>query len=224
MLIVALDPPPKVDVSTWILHRYERLKDIVQGFKIGLPAIVSLGANYLAKHIKHYKGLLIADLKLADIGDIMAVTARVLSEVGFNAIIAHSFIGYTQGLETLARVCREENLKLILVISMSHEGSKEFIDKHIDEFIELAKKVESWGIVGPATRPDIIRYIRSKVGASMKILAPGIGVQGAEPGMALCAGADYEIVGRSITYADDLIKVAQQVIEQQRRRLSICRG
>ncbi|MEM4553988.1 MAG: orotidine-5'-phosphate decarboxylase [Ignisphaera sp.] len=226
MLIVALDPPLNVDAEKWVTQRYEALRDIVKGFKIGLPAIVKHGTNWLSKLFGVYDGLAIADLKLADIGDVMALTAAILRNVGFNAIIAHAFVGYEKGIDVLAKICEKEDIKLILVVSMSHEGSKEFIDRHIDEFIDIAERVGSWGVVAPATRPNVIQFIRSKVGSKIKIVSPGVGVQGAEPGTALCAGADYEIVGRAITYSDlgKVREIAYALLESQKKRLSLCRG
>ncbi|MEM0371358.1 MAG: orotidine 5'-phosphate decarboxylase / HUMPS family protein, partial [Ignisphaera sp.] len=157
-------------------------------------------------------------------GDVMALTAAILRNVGFNAIIAHAFVGYEKGIDVLAKICEKEGIKLILVVSMSHEGSKEFIDRHIDEFIDIAERVGSWGVVAPATRPNVIQFIRSRVGS--KIVSPGVGVQGAEPGTALCAGADYEIVGRAITYSDlgKVREIAYALLESQKKRLSLCRG
>lgn len=224
MLVVALDPPVNEDISLWIKYRYETLMDVVQGFKIGLPAIVKYGVDKVASNFKGYEGLLIADLKLADIGDIMALVAKWLKAAGFNTVIAHSFVGYKQGLEVLAKTCKEEGLNLVAVVSMSHDGSKEFIDKHIDEFVELAKNIETWGVVAPATRPEIIKYIRSKLGTNVKILSPGVGVQGASPGDAICAGADYEIVGRAITHAVNIREAALNIIKQQKRKVMECRG
>lgn len=224
LLIVALDPPLNVDTKLWIFQRYEAVKDVVQGFKIGLPAIIRYGLENVASIFKGYEGLLIADLKLADIGDIMAFVVKQLKSYGFNAVIAHSFIGLKQGLEILVKTCEEEGLRLILIASMSHEGSREFIDKHLDEFIRLAKDLGSWGIVAPATRPQIIKYIRDEVGLSIKILSPGVGAQGAAPGDALCAGADYEIVGRVITHSINVREETLNIVKQQKEKVMKCRG
>ena len=224
MLVVALDPPNYVDVVEWIERRYNELKDIVQGFKLGLPAIIRVGVETIGKIFKDYNGLLIADLKLADIGDIMALTASILKEHGFNAVIAHAFVGYKQAVDELSNVCKKEGLRLILVVSMSHKGSEEFLDRHLEGFIEVARNAGSWGLVAPATRPMIIKKVREIVGSEMKILSPGVGVQGAEPGTALCHGADYEIVGRAIAYADNVRQNALKILEIQRQRAAKCRG
>jgi orotidine-5'-phosphate decarboxylase len=221
---VALDPPPNVDTRLWISQRFEVLKDVAQGFKIGLPAILARGVKDIAGIFKDYEGLLIADLKLADIGDIMATVAKMLKNYGFNAVIAHSFVGVDQGLEVLAKVCEDEDLKLVLVVSMSHRGSQEFIDKHLDEFLEIARSIKSWGVVAPATRPEVIKYVRSRLGVDMKILAPGVGAQGAMPGDAICAGADYEIVGRAITYSSRPRETALNIVKEQKEKVIKCRG
>jgi orotidine-5'-phosphate decarboxylase len=224
MLIVALDPPYDADVLKWIEYRYNLLKPYVQGFKIGLPAILEVGFKAIGKILKNYEGLLIADLKLADIGDIMCISAERAWIHGFNAIIAHTFVGYEQALDKLSKLCRERMLKLILVVSMSHKGSAEFIDRHVEEFSELARKVRAWGIIAPATRPNVLKRIRAFVGNNIKILAPGIGTQGAEPGTAICNGADYEIVGRAITHTENVLENAFKIIEQQKEEVAKCRG
>ncbi|MDP8003335.1 MAG: orotidine 5'-phosphate decarboxylase / HUMPS family protein, partial [Caldisphaera sp.] len=80
-----------------------------------------------------------------------------------------------------------------------------------------------WGIVAPATRPEIITYFRKSIGRGIKILSPGIGIQGAKPGEALCHGADFEIVGRYITNAPDPKEATKVLIYEQKRGLDQCR-
>ncbi len=222
MIIIALDPPSNSNMYEWMLDRVIALSDIVQGFKIGLPAIMRLGVSEVARIFRSYNGLLIADLKMADIGDIMALSTEILHEHGFNAVIAHSFIGFSQALDTLSKKCKELSMKLITIVSMSHSGSMEYIDRHIDEFLNMTRRVESWGVVAPATRLEILRYIRRNLENGIKILSPGIGIQGAEPGIALCNGADYEIVGRIITYSQNFRETAFNVIEKQRKKVIEC--
>ncbi len=224
-LIVALDPPMAVDPYEWIYVRYTQLKDVVEGFKIGLPALIRLGIDRVSTIFKDYGGFLIADLKIADIGDIMSLSIEILASHGFNAVIAHGFVGVEQALDMASRRCRDLGMKLILVVSMSHNGSKEFIDKHLDELIDIARGIGSWGVVAPATRPQIIRRIRMRYDSTeLKILSPGVGVQGAEPGIALCSGADYEIVGRAITSSINVRESALKIREEQNYKVKQCRG
>jgi len=227
VLIVALDPPTGLDAFKWISTRLRLLEGIVSGFKIGLPALLRLGIDRVREIVKTYSSkdlLLIADLKLADVGFVMKLSAEVISYAGFNAIIAHSFIGVEGALEVLAQRCRELGLRLITVVSMTHPAASKMFDPILEQLINIAKEVGSWGIVVPATRPNVIRRARQLVGSEIKILAPGVGAQGATPGEAICSGADYEIVGRSITYSEDPYRAALQILSEQRERVARCRG
>ncbi|ADM28201.1 orotidine 5'-phosphate decarboxylase [Ignisphaera aggregans DSM 17230] len=224
-IIVALDPPLFVDPYEWIYTRYIQLRDVVEGFKVGLPAIIRLGVEKISTIFRDYNKFLIADLKLADIGDIMSLSIEILATYGFNAVIAHGFVGIEQALDIASKHCKDLGIKLILVVSMSHDGSREFIDKHLDELIDIAKKIESWGVVAPATRPEIIKRIRMRYSSTeLKILSPGVGVQGAEPGIALCNGADYEIIGRAITLSSNIRESALRIKEEQSYRVRQCLG
>ncbi len=204
-VIIALDPPRGADSLKWCKGIIESTADIVAGYKIGLPLLLDVGLRGL-KELADAMGsceLKIADFKLADIGFIMSEVLKRVSEVGYNAIIAHAFIGLAGGLGELSKTCSEMSMKLITVVSMSHPGSMELIDMHLENLIAISENARVWGVVAPATRPQIIRKIRKIVGVRLKILSPGIGPQGAAPKTALEAGADYEIVGRLITYSDN---------------------
>lgn len=222
--MVALDPPLDAEPRKWLRSRIKALQDLAQGFKVGLPAILTAGLKSLSAMMRSYEGLKIADLKLADIGDVMALSATILKGHHFDSIIAHSFVGRAQALEALSERCRELGLKLILVVSMTHEGSREYLDRHIDSFADLALELGAWGVVAPATRPEVLSRIKARVGDEIKILAPGVGAQGAKPGIALCHGADYEIVGRAITYAKRPRKAAERLLKEMKERVKECRG
>lgn len=228
LIIVAMDPSrdlrSRESLYNWINRVVDDTRDLVYGYKVGLPLLLSGGVESF-EYIKKRSGgkFLIADLKLADIGDIMTISINYLREVGVDGVIAHVFIGYEDALDKLSRVLRENGMKLILVVSMSHRGSTQFIDKHIDEFIEVAVKCEAWGVVAPATRPEVISYVRSRLGGGVKILSPGIGAQGASPGSAICSGADYEIIGRLITHSENPRQRTLEIINEMRERIERCK-
>ncbi len=224
MLIVALDPLRRRGVVSWGREVVGEVGDLAAGFKIGIPLLIGAGIDGCKKIFCSYSGLLIADLKLADIGDVMASTVGGLSEAGVNAVIAHAFVGRSGALDRLAEECEKLGVKLVLVVSMSHTGSEEFIDKHLEEFVELALSLNAWGVVAPATRPKVVRRVRELGGGGIKILSPGVGVQGAQPGTAICAGADYEIVGRAITASSNPRAEALRVLSEQEGRARECLG
>jgi len=167
---------------------------------------------------------LIADLKLADIGDIMTYVVEALADAGVSAVISHAFVGRRGALDVLVRKSEELGVKPILVVSMSHPGSTEFIDKHLSEFVNLALELRVWGVVAPATRGEVISRVRELAGKELKIFSPGIGAQGAEPGSAICYGADYEIVGRAVTNSPNPREALERIVYEQERRVRECRS
>jgi orotidine-5'-phosphate decarboxylase len=71
------------------------------------------------------------------------------------------------------------------------------------------------GFVLPATYPQLIARAR-KAYPSALIFSPGVGTQGAPFGSAISAGADFEIIGRSITQAPSPTDEAKRILEVMR--------
>ncbi|MEM0247076.1 MAG: orotidine-5'-phosphate decarboxylase [Desulfurococcaceae archaeon] len=224
MLVIALDPPfgPSGEYSG--LKIVEETSAYAVSYKVGLLLVLESGPEVI-RAIKETSGKrVIVDFKLADIGDIMVRVLRKLAESGANAVIAHGFVGVGDGVEKLVEEARMLGVDVILVTAMSHRGSRKYLDKHFEELLADALELGVHGVVVPATRPWLIERARKAVKDELKIYAPGVGVQGAEPGSALCAGADYEIVGRYIVRSPDPGKIAREVYEAQLRSVRTCRG
>ncbi len=185
------------------------------GFKLGWPNIAGLGDEALrAVRRSCPDKMVVADLKLADIGYTMRLIVDALPSA--DAYIAHAFPGEQGALDELSSHLRGEGKKLVLVVSMSHPGSREVMDPCLNRLVDVARRVSPWGVVAPATRPWIIGIARRELGP-VKILSPGVGAQGAEPGSALRHGADYEIVGRLILGSGDPVEAARRVLEAHAR-------
>lgn len=207
-VIVALDPEPGVSLDYW-RDLTSTLCGLVAGFKIGLPFIFSYGVGGLRVVRSSCDKMVIADFKLADVEHVMvSVLEHVVGYV--DGVIAHSFIGVEGALGGLKSYLDSIGVKLILVISMSHPGSLEVIDVNMDRLLWVASRLKPWGLVAPATRPRVIAYVKGRAPWA-KILAPGVGPQGARPGEGLRAGADYEIVGRLVTRAPNPIEVLEGI-------------
>ena len=217
-LIIALDAlGPSVE-------RVSRLAretcGLAAGYKLGWPNLLGAGARVLEAARKGCPGsLVIADLKLADIGYTMSLIAEQIASSA-DAVIAHSFVGAHGALDELKQALARHGSRLILVATMSHPGAAEAMDPCLDRLLGVARRVSPWGVVAPATRPGLVSKVRRALGGGVKILSPGIGPQGARPGDALRAGADYEIVGRLITGSPDPRGTAERVLREQRRRLT----
>jgi orotidine-5'-phosphate decarboxylase len=70
----------------------------------------------------------------------------------------------------------------------------------------FAQKALEWkadGAIVGATYPEKIQEIHAILEDKVPIYSPGVGIQGGEIKVAVKAGAQYLIVGRSITLADN---------------------
>lgn len=216
-LVVAID---ETSCDESLLSLASRASELAFGLKVGVPTLISCGLRFLRDlRAKAGDAFIIADLKLADVGDVMVKTASLVRD-SVNAVIAHSFVGKAGALDRLAEAVKAWGLKLILVASMSHPGSLEFYDAATERVVGLVRELDPWGIVAPATRPHVVRSLRSLL-PSVKILAPGVGAQGASPGDAICVGADYEIVGRAILGSPDPLRALADYGEAALRCLKL---
>jgi len=107
---------------------------------------------------------------------------------------------------------------------MSHKGASEgygqtIIDpatgQQTPQYIQFAKKAVQWnsdGVVVGATYPEKIAEIKKILADKVAIYSPGVGTQGGAAQLAVKSGADYLIVGREITLADDPTAAAKRLI------------
>ncbi|QDA31931.1 orotidine-5'-phosphate decarboxylase [Thermococcus indicus] len=203
-LILALD----VYERERALEIAEHTADYLWAIKVNWPLIIGSGLGIITE-LKQVTGLpIIADLKLADIPNTNRLIASKVFEAGADYIIAHGFVGR----DSVGAVM--ELGETIIVVEMSHPGAKEFIQPVTDKLIELANELEPFGVIAPATRPERVSYIRSKLKHGIKILTPGVGAQGGRAGEVLKAGADYVIVGRSI-YASENPRESARILYEE---------
>ncbi|WP_297435815.1 orotidine-5'-phosphate decarboxylase [Thermococcus sp.] len=203
-LILALDVYEKGTA----LRVARETADYLWAVKVNWPLILGSGLGII-RGLKVETGLpIIADLKLADIPNTNRLIASKVFEAGADYIIAHGFTGRdsVRAVMDLGEV--------IMVTEMSHPGAREFIQSLTDRLVELANELEPFGIVAPATRPERVSYIRSKLKPGIKILTPGVGAQGGRAGEVLEAGADYIIVGRSIYASENPGESARRLHEE----------
>ncbi|AEK73774.1 orotidine 5'-phosphate decarboxylase [Thermococcus sp. 4557] len=203
-LILALD----VYERERALEIAECTADYLWAVKVNWPLVIGSGLGIITE-LKQVTGLpVIADLKLADIPNTNRLIASKVFEAGADYIIAHGFVG-SDSVDAVMELG-----KTIIVVEMSHPGAKEFIQPATDKLIELANELEPFGVIAPATRPERVSYIRSKLKPGIKILTPGVGAQGGRAGEVLKAGTDYIIVGRSIYASENPRESARMLYEE----------
>lgn len=194
-LILALD----VTSRERALSLVKSLENYLDAIKVGYPLILSAGLG-IVKEISVFAPV-IADLKIADIPNTNRLICEAVLSAGAKGLIAHSFTG-SDSLKACVECAASYGAQVFAVTEMSHPGAKEFMAPLAEKMARLAVDAGADGVVAPATRPERIRLIRSIVGDKI-IISPGVGVQGGSAGAALEAGADYLIIGRSVTSSED---------------------
>ncbi|NJE05037.1 orotidine-5'-phosphate decarboxylase [Thermococcus sp. M36] len=203
-LILALD----VYERERALEIAERTAEYLWAVKVNWPLIIGSGLKIITE-LKQVTGLpIIADLKLADIPNTNRLIASKVFEAGADYVIAHGFVGR----ESVKAVM--ELGETIIVVEMSHPGAGEFIQPATDGLIELANELGPFGVIAPATRPERVAYIRSKLRPEIKVITPGVGAQGGKAEEVVKAGADYVIVGRSIYTSKNPRESARRIFEE----------
>lgn len=211
-LIVALDKPNLEEIR----ELAKRLNGAEGNFalKVGRTLEQAFGANILTLLGMEAPSLpIIYDGKIADIPYISCEIAKQAYECGADAVIMQGFVG-PDVIEALVNLQMGD---VIVVASMTHPGSQYHIDKHVGDIVAEAAAMKANGLVLPATRSEIISTVAHIAdGEGMYIISPGIKAQGAQPGDAIRAGADYEVVGRAIYNAEDPARAAMDLYEQIR--------
>lgn len=213
--IYSLPPDERSSEQLELYQQTHSTLDVVNehiaAVKINYPLLLSLGPGLTTKLLDEVEVIAIADLKVADIDNTCKWIGRQSLEMGFDAVIAHAFVGFDKGLSGLYDEAEKFDGGVILVINMSHPGSKEFITPNAAKLAEFARERNADGVIAPATRPAEVKQARDWIGEEILLLTPGIGAQGGKPGDAVAAGGDFEIVGRAIYQAENPGKSAKEI-------------
>ena len=205
-LILALD----VLSRDKALDLVSTLRDRIDYVKVGYPLILAAGLNIVGEIAS--MAPVIADLKIADIPNTNTLISEQVLEAGASGIIAHAFVG-RDSLSACVDSARERGGLVFAVTEMSHPGAVDLLAPAAERLARIAAECGVDGVVAPATRPDRIRLVRSIVG-DRAIISPGVGAQGGSARAALAAGADYLIVGRSITESPNPAASADAILRE----------
>ncbi len=196
-------------------------KTHVAAVKVNHHLLLPYGLRGIASIVATCKeaGLpLIADLKLNDIESTNLNVMDSLLSHGFDAVIANPFVGREEGLGKVIQRAHVRGGGILLLVYMSHKGAREGYSLRLKGgeplYRVFARRARRWGadgVVVSAKSADKIRETREIVGRKCLIFSPGVGAQGGAAMSAVSAGADFLIVGRSITESPDPARTALEL-------------
>lgn len=198
------------------LARAEKVLDATKGgvaaVKINHQLLLPFGLEGVGSIVAkcHAEGLpLVADLKLNDIESTNLDAVDSLLAYGFDAVIANPFVGKEEGLGGVVEKMHVKGGGVVLLVYMSHRGASEGYGLEVKGgrplYAVFAERARDWGADGvlvSAKSPEKIAEARKIVGKQCLIFSPGVGAQGGTR-QGAAPGADFAIVGRSITEAPD---------------------
>ena len=225
-IFVALD----VETKAKALEIVSDLKGLGACFKIGKQLFTSTGPELVREIVAMGEDVFL-DLKYHDIPNTVAKAGAAAADLGVKIFNVHA-----SGGRKMMEAVREEmnkltNPPLVLAVtiltSLAEEDIREVgFDRTIPEQIaKLAKLAKDSGMDGVVASPLEIELIRETCGKDFKILTPGIRPafaavndqkRIATPAEALRKGADYLVIGRPITAAENRREAFLKILEECR--------
>ncbi len=225
-LIVALDVPTVEEARALITS----LGKMVGCYKIGLELLITGGGD-LARELAEDGMDVFIDAKLLDIPRTVERATANVAEMGAKFLTVHGHDRQT--LEAAAAGRGKSDLKLLAVTVLTSVDGGDLAQQGVaipaeDLVAQRAKFAKQAGFDGVVASPAEVGAIRQAVGSKLSIVTPGIRPAGAakgdqkrvaSPATAIKNGADYLVIGRPITQAEDPKAATQAILDEIKKAL-----
>jgi orotidine-5'-phosphate decarboxylase len=226
-LIVALDMPTIEEARRLI----SQLGDTARFYKVGLELLFAGGLE-LAADLKAQQKQVFLDMKLLDIGNTVERAVANVTELGVDFLTVHGHDLKTMRAAVAGR--GSAKLKLLSVTVLTNLDADDLGQQGsslapADLVLHRAKLAREAGFDGVIASGQEAGRIRAAIGDNFLIVTPGIRLTGSAtddqqrittPENAIRAGADYIVIGRPITQADDPKLAAETFINHIREAQS----
>ncbi|ACK67856.1 orotidine 5'-phosphate decarboxylase [Rippkaea orientalis PCC 8801] len=204
----------------------------VSFWKVGLELFVATGSDIL-KILKERQKRIFLDLKFHDIPNTVAGACRSASQYQVNFLTLHATAG-RNALQAAAQAMSQTPSppQLLAITLLTSLNSRELafdlkIPLELPEYaLQMALLAQESGMNGVVCSPQEVRQLRHVCGDKFLLVCPGVRPNWSKigdqrrvmtPVEAIQAGADYLVIGRPITMADDPVaawdKIRQELDE-----------
>src|SRR3954469_5427121 len=219
-LIVALDLPGLRDAQQMV----ERLGDSVSFYKIGYQLAFASGLAFVDELIRAGKqGFL--DMKLHDIENTVSKGVESVGRTGVTFLTVHA---YPQTMKAAVAARQGSTLKILAVTVLTSYDDIDLAESGYSQSVNAlvarrAQQAHDLGVDGLVCSPEEASPLPLAGGNDMVVVTPGIRPQGSArgdqkrvttPAQAIKAGADYLVVGRPITGANDPKAAAKAIVDE----------
>lgn len=228
-IIVPLDVPNEEKAIALV----ERLPE-VSIWKVGLELFVSAGPEIL-RTLKSRQKRIFLDLKFHDIPNTMSGACRQAATYGMDLITVHATAGRS-ALKASSLAAAEGSqiagcppAKLIAITLLTSLTSRDLafdlkIPLELPEYaLQMALLAQETGLNGAVCSPQEVEQLRDTCGDDFLLVCPGVRPKWSEagdqkramtPADAIKAGADYVVIGRPITAANDPVAAWERICEE----------
>lgn len=229
-IILALDVDDLDEAEKLVVE----LKDYVGFFKVGLQLFTSYGFSAI-KMIRDHGGKVYCDLKFHDIPNTVSRACSNLIRHNINFFNVHLQGGskmvdqVVKTAKDTARTLEVDPPTILGVSLLSSFGQRTLseelcVEKSIlDYIVKLSQLAKNYGLDGIIAGASEAKRIRKELGDDFIILCPAIRptwatvndqVRVDTPTQAIKAGADYLVIGRPITDAQDKVAAVNLIIDE----------
>jgi orotidine-5'-phosphate decarboxylase len=221
-LIVALDVPDLASAEAMV----SRLGDSVTFYKVGMELAYSGGLSFVRRLADAGKKVFL-DLKLHDIPNTVEKATAQVADLGATFLTVHAF---PQTMKAAVKGRGTGSLKILAVTVMTSYDDADLVEAGyalgVRDLVERrARQAHAIGVDGLILSPEEVSAMRTLLGPDITLITPGIRPSGSAagdqkrimtPANAIEAGADYLVIGRPVTQADDPKASAEAIIAEIR--------
>jgi len=212
----------------------EDLSPYIGTFKVGLQLFCGYGLE-IVNFIKEKNADFFLDVKLHDIPNTVEKASYNVIKNGANFFNVHATGGIEMmkaarkgAMEACVKYGKKEPIILAVTVltSISDEVLKEELSNtktSADFVVQLAKNAKTAGLTGVVASAKELPLIKKELGDDFIVLTPGIRPAWsatndqkriATPTSALNDGADYIVLGRAVTAAENRIEAIEKIYQE----------
>lgn len=229
-LVLALDVEDIEEAKKLV----DELSPYIGTFKVGLQLFCGYGLE-IVNYIKEKNADFFLDVKLHDIPNTVEKASYNVIKNGANFFNVHA-TGGIEMMKAAKKGAMEASIKfgakkpLVLAVTVLTSINQETLknelsnEKSIEDFvIQLAKNAKSAGLDGVVASAKELRAIKRELGDDFIVLTPGIRPSWSAvndqqrittPSDAFNDGADFIVLGRAVTKAQDRIEAMKKIYDE----------